>query len=239
MRFSYPNTLAGRILRIMIPFVIYLLAAGLAGVLLDMVSPRVIAWLWGAEYTDEYIRLQRPLLATGLAAILALPPFLRMYRQDRTDHKEAAGKRTISTLAAFCLAAAAAGAGASVILTGIMEAAGVYERFSNAVQEQLLSSAVFLRILVIVFLAPVEEELLFRGLIYGRMREWFSFSVSALLSSMLFAAGHGNMIQFLYAFPMALLLAVIREKSGSFLPAVAFHMGANLMAVAGSLSGMP
>ncbi len=80
-------------------------------------------------------------------------------------------------------------------------------------------------------LVPLTEELIFRGLLYGRMRTRLQMKQAVLLSALLFAFYHGNPVQILYAFPMALLLAILYERGESLIYPILFHMGANLTAI--------
>lgn len=75
---------------------------------------------------------------------------------------------------------------------------------------------------------PVEEELLFRGLIYGRMRQYYPLMFSVPVSALIFGACHGNLIQLLYGFVMGCILAVLFEKYRSIKANILFHSMANI-----------
>lgn len=79
------------------------------------------------------------------------------------------------------------------------------------------------------FIKPVEEELVFRGLVYGRMRKYFSTSISIPVSALLFGAYHGNIVQLVYAFVMGCFLAYVFEKYKSLKASLLVHSGANLI----------
>lgn len=79
-------------------------------------------------------------------------------------------------------------------------------------------------------LVPIEEEIVFRGLIYGRMRQYFPIAVSVPVSALLFGAYHGNLVQFLYAFLMGCLLAWAYERYKSLKASILVHSAANLAA---------
>jgi uncharacterized protein len=76
-------------------------------------------------------------------------------------------------------------------------------------------------------LAPILEELLFRGvLLRAFLRHhprWAAISYSALL----FGAAHMNVYQFLLAFLLGLLLGWLYERSQSLLPCIALHAALN------------
>ncbi|MBO7711464.1 MAG: CPBP family intramembrane metalloprotease [Lachnospiraceae bacterium] len=140
--------------------------------------------------------------------------------------------------AAYGVLCLIAGAALSALSAFLMRRLGIYERFSNETQISYQTSAAVWMILGPGLFGPVCEELVYRGLAYQRLCREIPAAAAAVASSLVFAAGHGNMIQFLYAFPMGLLLcAVSGKKRGGqnvFLP-VMMHLGANLFSVAATL----
>lgn len=55
--------------------------------------------------------------------------------------------------------------------------------------------------------------------------------ISILLAAAVFALYHGNMVQILFAFPMALVMLLAYEKWKSLTVPVVFHMAVNLSTV--------
>lgn len=85
-----------------------------------------------------------------------------------------------------------------------------------------------MQIICLGVIAPITEELLFRGLLFKRYREVGSFTRAMFYSSLLFAFSHGNMVQFLYAMAIGMLAAYVYEKYGSFKAPVFLHIVVNL-----------
>ena len=115
--------------------------------------------------------------------------------------------------------------------SGILQQLRIQDHFSNAVQEQLFAGQAMVQLLGLGVLVPLAEELIFRGLIYTRIRKRIPAGVAIFFSALLFALFHGNVIQMIFAFPLALILAWLYERSGWFACPLAFHMGANLTAI--------
>ena len=114
----------------------------------------------------------------------------------------------------------------------------VQDYFSNQTQEQLLASQLAVQIIGLGILVPVAEELIFRGLLYARIRRTLPVWASVLTASVIFALYHGNMIQILFAFPMAIILTLLYEKGKWISYPILFHMGVNLTTVVlGALAG--
>ncbi len=78
-------------------------------------------------------------------------------------------------------------------------------------------------------IAPLAEELVFRGMIYHELRRLLKMPSAMVISAALFALYHGNMVQGLYAFFMGLLMVYAYEYFGDFRVPAAMHMGANLL----------
>ena len=113
----------------------------------------------------------------------------------------------------------------------ILNAVHLTEHFSNASQEALFQSNLLVQIIGIGLFVPFVEELVFRGLVYGKMRRLFSFRAAAAVSAALFALYHGNIVQLVYAFPMGLLLAWSYERWENLSAPVLLHIGANLLGI--------
>ncbi|BAS11843.1 CAAX amino terminal protease family protein [Arthrobacter sp. Hiyo8] len=73
--------------------------------------------------------------------------------------------------------------------------------FDQHVQTQQ-SSGFALSLLVSLLVAPIVEETLFRGLLYPMLRKRTGAVVAAVLSSLLFAAMHGNAVQAVAVIPL-------------------------------------
>lgn len=83
-----------------------------------------------------------------------------------------------------------------------------------------------------MFIAPVAEELIFRGISLQSFQRAFTFkhskAASVLASALLFGVFHGNIIQFCYALPAGILLAMLTDWSASLTPAIILHIITNM-----------
>ena len=164
----------------------------------------------------------------SITALLVLPAALWMQKQQ----SGAAAKKGRGTWPAAAVLICFAGGGMlNLLWSSVMNLLHITEVFSNTAQENLLGSQIMIQIVGLGFLVPLTEEMIFRGLIYRRMRKYFPAFLAVIFSALLFAVYHGNPIQMIYAFPMAAVLAVLLEKGKHMMYPTAFHMGANLAAV--------
>ena len=79
-----------------------------------------------------------------------------------------------------------------------------------------------------VCLAPIGEELIFRGVTMRIARRSFPFWAANLIQAVLFGIFHMNMIQGIYAAVLGLFLGYVCEKGGSIYLAIVFHFLFNL-----------
>lgn len=75
----------------------------------------------------------------------------------------------------------------------------------------------------LVVVAPVFEEVIFRGFLFGRIRERSGFWPSAILTSLTFAALHGQVNVGIDVFILSMFLCFLREKFDSIWPGVMVH----------------
>ena len=96
------------------------------------------------------------------------------------------------------------------------------------VAEVQYSVAIGWGLLIYGLIKPVGEELVFRGLIYGRMRLYYPMMFCIPISALIFGAYHGNFVQLLYGFIMGCLLAWLFETYRSLKANILFHSAANI-----------
>ena len=91
------------------------------------------------------------------------------------------------------------------------------------------------QVLLIVIAAPLSEEICFRGMLYGGLREKLPRYVAALIAGLLFGALHAltglSAVPPLIAF--GFILCLLYEKTGSIVPGILLHMLNNSVALLG------
>lgn len=81
-----------------------------------------------------------------------------------------------------------------------------------------------------VILAPVSEELIFRGVTLRQARRALPFWAANILQAALFGVFHMNIIQGIYAFFLGLILGYVCQRGGSICHAVLLHFLFNFWA---------
>ena len=85
---------------------------------------------------------------------------------------------------------------------------------------------------VICLLAPIGEELIFRGAVLHKLLEWKPERrwLMITFSAVLFAVAHMNPAQIIHPLLIGLLLGWMYERTGSIIPGVAYHWANNTAA---------
>lgn len=228
------------------PIFIYFVATNLSMSLFTM-----LAVFLGANPEEQYMALQT-------ASVAVTIPFIAHYFQkDKNEptvfwehmdieiKKKSMAKRVLNGVLMF-LTGAVAGVTLNnlLILSGLEEISEGYQQ----VNQQFFAGGILFELLGACLLTPFLEELLYRGVVYGRLcdmmildneektergkkRERVSRILAIVISALLFGVIHMNLVQFIYAGILGILLAWFMEKTGHFYGAFLAHIGANLMAV--------
>ena len=126
----------------------------------------------------------------------------------------------ITAIAALCGACLQLAAIAAVALATHSEGFGVREAPYDAASAIRLFSA--------VAVAPVCEELVYRGIAFRLMDRVSPTVVAALVTSLVFALTHGDAITAAVACYVSFFLAILVSRRRSLVPAIALHAAFNL-----------
>ena len=103
-------------------------------------------------------------------------------------------------------------------------------KLSGGESENTLASVItsknILAVIMVAFLAPIFEELIFRKLIMDRTRRYGELT-SILLSSFLFGLVHSNVYQIFYAFALGLILGYVYMRTGNVILTIIMHVVVN------------
>jgi len=88
-----------------------------------------------------------------------------------------------------------------------------------------------LAVIVVGLLAPVGEELFFRGYMLTRLRQAWSAGPAILVTAIAFGIIHGEWVHGVLAAGIGIYLGVVTERSGSVLPSIVCHAANNTASV--------
>ncbi|MGH7217863.1 MAG: lysostaphin resistance A-like protein [Candidatus Microsaccharimonas sp.] len=121
-----------------------------------------------------------------------------------------------------------------ILTTLVMSFAVQYLTFINFEQAQDTGFAevttqfeYILAFISLVIIAPIAEEVLFRGYLFGKLRKYVPLWLAILVTSALFAAVHGQWNVALDVFVLSVVMCLLRVVSKSLWPAILLHMMKN------------
>lgn len=168
-----------------------------------------------------------------VAAVITIPVMYCLFHKDRVEEK-AMGlyKQGKITMLKFVIVAvmgifACIAFNNIIILSSISTVSQGYRETSKLVYQ----SPFLIQILGLGILVPAAEELVYRGLLYKRMRQNMPFKISMVFSAIIFGAIHGNLVQFIYAGVLGLVLAYLYEKTNSLKAPIMLHVAMNITSV--------
>lgn len=168
-----------------------------------------------------------------MAAVLVLPIYLWMMKRDGYEQRRKSRfflrNAMITVLLALLM---------NVVLTGaadaLMRVAALFgntEFLAESAQDALFESNFLILLVGVGVITPITEEVLFRGLVYNRLKDYNNGWLSIILAAGMFAVYHGDLRQALAAFPMAVVMIVLYDRWDSLLAPILFHMTVNLSSI--------
>lgn len=212
-----------RIWRILYPvlthIVIYMLVLFGAAVVISTINPQL-------SMNDTLTKYAA--LITIITLVITIPIEFLYYRRDYVLHTSFIFKKPQYLIAAIIVGLLVSH-GLSILIS-LINSGGALGTYTE-VEQVIYSSDMPLVILRAVILAPLCEELIFRGLTFKRMREDANFWVSAVISSAIFALYHMNVPQGIFAFLYGMLLCLLYDMFGNLWVPIIVHAAGNLLSI--------
>lgn len=82
----------------------------------------------------------------------------------------------------------------------------------------------------LIVIAPIAEEVLFRGYLYGKLRKVVPMWAAMFITSILFGAVHGQWNVAIDVFALSMVLCSLREVTGNIWAGILLHMFKNSLA---------
>ena len=139
--------------------------------------------------------------------------------QPSGSARQAGGQSLLGTLGALVV---------SIAVTQL----GIEPQGVKQAMEVARDPAMFLASLaVMAILAPLVEEMVFRGLLYGWVAGRWGTVAAWLVSSLAFAAAHAEPAHVILVLPLGLWFGWLRRRTDSLRPSLVAHMANNALAV--------
>ena len=167
------------------------------------------------------------IIASVCNYILPLPIFL--YLMNKLEKQEInSNKLTIKKFIVYIAISLTLMWVGNLIGLTITEILGnlIQSEIANPIVETIDSSSVYTNLLLMVIMAPIFEEIIFRKLLIDRTIK-YGKGVSILLSALIFGLFHGNLNQFFYAFLIGGFFADVYIKTGKIIYTILLHLTVN------------
>lgn len=115
----------------------------------------------------------------------------------------------------------------------LVEEAGIFSKqfeYMNEILAPISQGSIIISIITVGIVAPIAEELLFRGVIYNTLNRKISIKWTIIIQAIFFGVFHGNLIQGLYATLLGVIFGYVTYKTKSLWPAITMHIVNNLVA---------
>lgn len=196
-----------------------------------------IVIIWGLDLFFPRIEYSNNLLVvlTGVVDLILIPLFWAMYRRD--EIKRTAYGRVYRMLDFNGFGAVAV---IAVIILAIGFAEIIQVPLGMLIQDEAgaeINASLFenvslpIQFISLCMIGPVCEELIFRGLMYRRVRDFLGAWWAIVLSAVSFGVYHQNLSQGVFAVFFGFLLAAVYEHYGTIWASIAAHAANNLFAV--------
>lgn len=116
---------------------------------------------------------------------------------------------------------------------------GIGQESQNTTDILLISEKAPIFIIVVTLLGPFLEEIVFRYILFGSLYNRFSFFVSALISSVIFALVHQDFPHLLVYISMGIVFAFLYVKTKRIIVPIFAHMSMNSFVVIINLGIQP
>ena len=162
-------------------------------------------------------------VVSGTSMLLAAFPLIPMLRKELIAPKNRIGISEM-IFTAVCAVTASLGLNVLLSITGLTEASDSFRDVSR----RQFGVAFGIGVILYGVVSPLAEEIVFRGLLYNRMRKYYPARIAIVLSGFFFGVYHGNLVQGIYGTLMGILMAYVYEETGCLLVPVLFHGLANI-----------
>ena len=153
--------------------------------------------------------VEQYMLCKSIGSIVAIPVVFADYKKDLIMTGRYKLKNPITSLQMKQLLMAV---GVTICLSvglnnviSMSPLVAMSEEYQNA-NDAFYGSTLALELLGSALITPFLEELLHRGVVYGRLRRMMGMWPAVMISALVFAGLHFNIVQFVYAFLLGIVL---------------------------------
>lgn len=174
---------------------------------------------------------------TGITALLTMIPCLYFYKRDVRARvtggliPKAGGRRLKAGEGPWLLLIGASLATFANMLVAALQNILPVREYQETMNQITSGKSIWMLVFWMGIVAPVAEEMVFRWLIYFRLRDYMRMGMAMAVSGILFGIYHMNLTQAVYASILGMMFAYFLEITGNLWASVLLHIGANCWSV--------
>ena len=176
------------------------------------------------------------LAATGVTGLLTVPIAVWLMRSDEKQggfyRRGRFGRRLGPGEVVWMLLLGMSVCHLANMLLSILQIARLFPGYGELSERVFSDQDVLSMLFWVGLVAPIAEELIFRGLVFRRLLDDMRVGWAIGLSAFFFGIYHGNVLQFLYAGIFGACCAYCSYRLESLWAPVLLHIGANCWSVA-------
>ena len=187
--------------------------------------------LLGEGGTEAYYN--NAILLTGLTGLITMIPCLYFYKKDRRARIAGGlvtGQKPNRLSIGECGLILVMGAGFAQFANMFVNMIGSFlnaEEYQETMSQLTDGKSMFFLIVCMGIIAPLAEEIVFRWLIYLRLRDYMRSGEAIVISGLFFGIYHGNLVQGVYATACGIYLGWIMERFRTIKVTAVAHIAAN------------
>ncbi len=186
-----------------------------------------------ANGLEEVLSSEVVLAISILTAVICMLVFGLWYRHSSRKYGSEGRKVkfTLKSILYMVLLAVGLQFGLSMLLNAVAMIKPDWFDTYGDIMEQLGMGNSILSLVYIALIAPISEELIFRGVILGYGKRFLPMAAANLLQALLFGIYHMNLVQGIYAFVLGMILGAVRISFNTLYASVLLHMFINVSGI--------
>ncbi|MBR6690495.1 MAG: CPBP family intramembrane metalloprotease [Bacilli bacterium] len=185
------------------------------GTMNDTEFMKYISTIEYQEKLSNYIN-SKTIFIVLITALIFIPILYKVFKKYRTKSNFKLKNIAIPI---------ALGISISLIYNIILFQLNNFLNFTNIFE--VSSIPIIIQIICSGILGPILEELVFRGIVYNKLKKFNKKKVAIILTSLIFALFHNNIINAIYAFGVSLILIYLYEKYKTLKAPILMHIALN------------
>ncbi len=179
---------------------------------------------------DEEALLRASLIASAALTLVTLLAYCALRFRDRARMLLGPVRSSVRAVVVGGVVGVLSGLAINLGIQLLFDALGielpdVQQEIADGLRDPAIAPFVFMSV---AFVAPVAEELLFRGVLYQGLRRSLPLWPAIGLSSLAFGLSHVEPVAVVGTFAAGMIFAAVLHRTGTLVAAIAAHIGFNL-----------